>query len=54
MKNLGRVNEPKDITTKEYVDTNVEQLEVKKLNSEDLQEFTNLEILALWNKVMAD
>lgn len=64
MKWLGLVTDPKDLTTKEYVDdadtaladdikdTNnaVKALDESKVNSEDLQSFTEDEIQSLWNK----
>lgn len=50
MKNLGRVAEPKDITTVEYV---AEKLKTK-LEKSDFVEITNERIAELWNQYMED
>lgn len=61
MKWLGLVKDPKDLTTKEYVDnadtvlkesteSAISELDKTKVNSEDIQSFTEAEIKSLWNK----
>lgn len=50
MKNLGRVAEPKDITTVEYV---ADKLKTK-LEGTDFVELTNERILELWNQCMEE
>lgn len=60
MKFLGLIKDPKDITTKEYVDTAdnaikestkkaLDELDNSKLDSDDMVGFTAEEIQALWN-----
>lgn len=53
-KNLGKILNGKDITTKEYVDEKDQQLNESKLEESDLSEFSNAEIQALWNKYIED
>lgn len=61
MKFLGKVKDPKDLTTKEYVDDadkrlqestteSLSELDKKKLNTEDVTSFTETEIKYLWSK----
>lgn len=61
MKFLGKVKDPKDLTTKEYVDDadkrlqestteSLSKLDKKKLNTEDVTSFTETEIKYLWSK----
>ena len=47
MKCYSPVDDPKDVTTKEYVDAADET----KLEETDLTEFTNPEILTIWNTI---
>lgn len=54
MKNLGKIRDSKDVTTKEYVDEKDNQLDQIKLEESDLSEFSNSEIQALWNKYIED
>lgn len=63
MKFLGRVEDPKDLTTKEYVDNAdtvlaksvannkeyLENLDESKLDKEDIRPFTQDEIKSLWD-----
>lgn len=61
MKWLGLVQDPKDLTTKEYVDDAdktlqedtkraLTALDSKKVNSEDIQEYSQAEVTQLWVK----
>ena len=56
MKWLGSIKDPKDLTTKEYVDDadtllakSLAELEENKISSSDIQNFTDDEIQRLWN-----
>lgn len=51
MKNLGKVEDSKDVTTKEYVDHLHSELDNSKLGTSDLVEYTEEEVQAEWNKI---
>lgn len=51
MKQLGKVTDPKDCTTKEYVDKLTNNLDTNKLNTKDLSELTEDEVQELWNNI---
>lgn len=48
MKNLGKVVDSKDITTKEYVDGKYTELEKSKVNATDIVEYSSEEVTQLW------
>lgn len=50
MKSYSKIQDPKDLVTKEYTDDKYNTLDTEKLEEADLVEFTNQEILTLWNK----
>ena len=47
MKCYAPVDDPKDVTTKEYVDA----ADSVKLEEKDLTELTNPEVLTIWNTI---
>lgn len=62
MKWLGLIKDPKDLTTKEYVDDadkiikedtekSISELKESTLNKDDITEYTSEEVKTLWNKV---
>ena len=50
MKFLGIIKDPKDVTTKEYVDGVNKKLDDKKVDSSSMESFTEDELLTLWNQ----
>lgn len=54
MKFLGKILDPKDLTTKEYVDKKCQDLDNKKVDGESIEEYTAAEVQQLWNKIFSN
>lgn len=54
MKSYAKITDPKDIVTKEYTDNKYNTLDKDKINEADLVEFSNSEILAMWQQYIED
>jgi len=51
MKFFGRISDPKDVTTKEYVDSKFKELDESKVNSKDIEEYTPQDVESLWSQL---
>lgn len=51
MKYLGKIVDPKDIVNKEYMESEIEKSTTDKLENSDFQEYTEDEVIAMWNSV---
>lgn len=52
MKNLGKVEDKYDCTTKEYVDGIAQHLNETKLEKSDFTEYSENDVETTWNKYM--
>ena len=60
MKFLGKVKDPKDLTTKEYVDEADNRLQestskalADKVNAKDISEYSATEVAQIWSNVFS-
>lgn len=51
MKYLGKIVDPKDIINKEYMESEIEKSTADKLENSDFQEYSENEVIEMWDSV---